>query len=132
MVAGHWIPGMVERVGGDYGLATSDDPSRPVEWADVRAYDPELLLVAPCGFDLDRAVAAAADVLDRPGAADLAAVRSDRVYALDGDGHVNRPGPRLVDTVEAIAGCLAPDAFDPDPTVVRHLEVDAAPRSTSP
>lgn len=121
MVAGHWIPGMVDRVGGRYGLADPGDPSRPFEWDDVRAYDPEVLLVAPCGFTLDRAAAAVDALRDRPGFADLAAVRRDRVYALDGRGHVNRPGPRLVDTLAAMAACLHPGRFDTDPSVVRHL-----------
>jgi iron complex transport system substrate-binding protein len=121
MVAGHWIPGMVDRVGGRYGLADPGVPSRPVEWADVRAYDPEVFLVAPCGFTLDRAATAVDTLRDRPGFSDLAAVRRDRVYALDGRGHVNRPGPRLVDTLAAMAACLHPERLDADPSVVRHL-----------
>jgi iron complex transport system substrate-binding protein len=122
MVAGHWIPGMVETAGGSYGLREPGAASRPVEWAGVREYDPEVVIVSPCGFDLDRAVDAVEDLRDRPGWSGLRAVRDGRVYAVDGSGHVNRSGPRLVDSLGAIAACLHPDEFEADPTVVRRLD----------
>jgi iron complex transport system substrate-binding protein len=121
MVAGHWIPGMVERAGGRYGLADRGDPSRPVEWATLRAYDPEVLVVAPCGFDRRRAADAVADVASREGYGDLTAVRDGRVFALDGQGHVNRPGPRLVDSLAALAACLHPGTVEAPAGVVERV-----------
>ena len=124
MVAGHWVHGMVERAGGSYGPTEPGAPSVPVEWDEVRAFDPNVLVVTPCGFDLDRAVESVADLAANDGWADLTAVRENRVYAVDGSGYANRPGPRLVDALEALAACLSPDRFgDPDPTVARRIEL---------
>ncbi|MFB6080635.1 MAG: ABC transporter substrate-binding protein [Haloferacaceae archaeon] len=125
MVAGHWMPGIVERAGGEYGLAAPGDHSYPREWAEIRDYDPEVLVAAPCGFGLDRALAEADALTGREGYADLAAV-PDRAVALDGSGLVNRPGPRLVDTLEAVAGLLHPGLDDPETDVARPLPVPAA------
>ena len=112
MTSGHWIPGMVERAGGRYGLADSRAPSRPIAWSDVVEYDPEVLVVAPCGFDLDAIHERLDELTSRDGWRDLSAVESGRVYAIDGNHYVNRPGPRLVDTLEYFAGILHPDAVD--------------------
>jgi iron complex transport system substrate-binding protein len=113
MVAGHWIPGMIERAGGAYGLADPGARSRPREWEAIRSYDPERLVVAPCGFDIDRTVAHLDELRDRPGWADLTAVDRDAVYVMDGDAHMNRPGPRLVDSLAALAAIVAPDREPP-------------------
>jgi iron complex transport system substrate-binding protein len=122
MVAGHWVPGMVERVGGSHGLNGPEEPSRPIEWADVREYDPEVLVVAPCGFDLEQVGENLADLTDRPGWADLTAVCEGRAYAIDGHDYLNRPGPRLVDSLEHLAGLVRPDRFErPSPSVARAL-----------
>jgi iron complex transport system substrate-binding protein len=113
MVAGHWIPGMIERVGGRYGLAARAEPSRPREWAAIREYDPEVLIVAPCGFGLDQIRENAADLTEREGWAELTAVENDRVYAVDGHHYVNRPGPRLVETLAALASVVHPGSVRP-------------------
>jgi iron complex transport system substrate-binding protein len=115
MVAGHWIPGMVDLAGGRYGMAERGERSRPREWADLRSYDPEVLVVAPCGFGLEQTAENRTDLTDREGWADLTAVREGRVYAVDGHHYVNRPGPRLVDTLEFLAGVVHPELFDAPP-----------------
>ena len=112
MVAGHWIPGIVERAGGRYDLSASGDPSRPREWREIRAHDPDVLVAAPCGFGLEQTLDNATDLSNREGWAELSAVQSGRVYAVDGHEYVNRPGPRLVDTLELLAGLLHPEAVD--------------------
>ncbi|MFC7235178.1 ABC transporter substrate-binding protein [Halosegnis marinus] len=123
MVAGHWIPGMVERLGGEFGLQERGAASRPFEWEEIRAYDPEVAVVAPCGFDLAQTAANLGDLTDREGWDDLAAVRNDRAFALDGHRFVNRPGPRLVETMAYLGWCLSPDAFDAPPAdAARRLE----------
>ncbi|MFB6117328.1 ABC transporter substrate-binding protein [Halosegnis sp.] len=122
MVAGHWVPGMVERLGAEFGLQEPRAASRPFEWAEVRAYDPEVAVVAPCGFDLGQTVENLADLTDRDGWDDLAAVQTDRAFAMDGHSYVNRPGPRLVETLEYLAACIYPETFDTPPAdVVRPL-----------
>jgi len=123
MVAGHWVPGMVDLAGGAYGMAERGARSRPREWADVRAYDPEALVAAPCGFGVDQTVRDLPALTDREGWDDLTAVREGRVYVVDGHHYVNRPGPRLVDTLEFLGWCLHPDDFDRPPAdAVRPLE----------
>jgi len=112
MVAGHWIPGMVETAGGAYGMADPGERSRPRRFEDLLAYDPEVVIAAPCGFPLDRTVEHIEELTGREGFGDLAAARSGEVYAMDGHHHVNRPGPRLVDTLEAFAAILHPERFD--------------------
>jgi iron complex transport system substrate-binding protein len=111
MVAGHWIPEMVEWAGGEYGMADSGARSTVREWASVLEYDPEVLIAAPCGFGLERVVRDRAELIDRRGFDDLAATRAGAVYAVDGNQYVNRPGPRLVDTLELLASILHPDRF---------------------
>ena len=127
IAGGHWVPGMVERAGGTPGLVT-DGPSKPQRWTDVRSFDPEVLVVAPCGFGVERAADALADLRSKDGWDDLTAVRDGNVFVADGNGHVNRPGPRLVDSVELLASCIHPERFDaPAPDVVRRA--DAGPRA---
>jgi iron complex transport system substrate-binding protein len=115
MTAGHWVPEMVEMAGGSYGLADPGGRSRPREWADIREYDPEVLVVAPCGFDLDQTMENLTDLTEREGWDELTAVREGRAYALDGHQYVNRPGPRLVDSLEHLAGLIHPETFDAPP-----------------
>jgi iron complex transport system substrate-binding protein len=122
MVAGHWIPGMVETAGGEFGLAEPGGHSGPVEWDAIREHDPEVLVLAPCGYGLDRTFEHLDSLTDREGWAELSAVRAGRAYAMDGHHYVNRPGPRLVDTLEHLAALLHPDRFETPPSeVVRPL-----------
>jgi iron complex transport system substrate-binding protein len=129
MVAGHWVPELVEIAGGEYEMADPGDRSRPREWADVRAYDPEVLIAGPCGFDLDQTQENLGDLRERPGYDDIAAVAADRAWAMDGHHLLNRPGPRLVDTLEALAGVLHPERFpEPPESFARPLSA-LAPRT---
>jgi iron complex transport system substrate-binding protein len=116
MVAGHWVPEMVAIAGGSYGLAAPGKRSEPHEWDDIREYDPEVLVTAPCGFDLAQIDANLADLTDRPGFADLSAVETGRTVAIDGSAYLNRPGPRLVDSLELLARAIHPEAFENDGT----------------
>ena len=127
--AGHWVRDMVEIAGGDPSFQP-DGASEPVAWDGVRAYDPEALVVAPCGFERDRAVDAIADLADRPGWRDLAAVADDRAYAIDGNALFNRPSHRLVDSLEALFACLHPEhAATPPGERDRVAHVDATTTS---
>jgi iron complex transport system substrate-binding protein len=116
MVAGHWVPELVETAGGTYDLAAPGDRSEPHEWADVREYDPEVLVAAPCGFDLEQTDENLADLTERPGWDEVSAVRANRTVAIDGSAYLNRPGPRLVDSLDLLARVIHPKAFDDDPT----------------
>ncbi len=122
MVAGHWMPELVEWAGGAYGMAEHGAESRPREWTEVREYDPEVLVAAPCGFELDQTFENLDDLTGREGFGDLAAVREERAFAMDGHHLVNRPGPRLVETLEYLAWVLHPERFDEPPAdAVRPL-----------
>ncbi len=105
--AGHWVPDLVDAAGGDPVVANPGTHSVPSSWTAIAAAAPEVVLVAPCGFHLDGAVDQARTV-----AAQLPGVP---VWAIDADGLVVRPGPRLVEGVEAIAHCLHPDAVAAPP-----------------
>ncbi|MFD1644508.1 ABC transporter substrate-binding protein [Haloarchaeobius litoreus] len=111
MVAGHWVPELVEAANCEYDMAAVRDPSTPREWTDVRAYDPEALVVAPCGYDLAQTRANLSDLTDRPGWEELTAVQEGDVWAIDGNHYLNRPGPRVVDSLEHLAGVLH-DGFE--------------------
>ncbi|MFD1512885.1 ABC transporter substrate-binding protein [Halomarina rubra] len=121
MTAGHWTPELVEYAGGEFLLAA--EASTPREWETVRETAPDVLVAAPCGFELDQTRENLADLTDRDGFDDLPAVREGRAFAMDGHHYVNRPGPRLVDTLEHLAGLLHPDRFESPPAdVARPLD----------
>jgi iron complex transport system substrate-binding protein len=105
--AGHWIPDLVTAAGGDPVAARPGRRSAELSWSEVAGASPDLVLVAPCGFHLADAAAQAAAV--------TAALPGLPVWAIDGDSVVVRPGPRLVDGVEAIAAILHPDAVPAPP-----------------
>ncbi|MFC8619687.1 ABC transporter substrate-binding protein [Micromonospora purpureochromogenes] len=105
--AGHWIPDLVRAAGGEPVATRPGARSVQVPWSELRAAAPQVVLVTPCGFRLDGAVGQAEAVAEHfPGTP---------VWAVDADGLVVRPGPRLVDGVEAIAAVLHPDAVPAPP-----------------
>ncbi|MFP8951642.1 cobalamin-binding protein [Natrialbaceae archaeon A-arb3/5] len=121
MVAGHWTAELVEWAGGEYGLAAVGERSQPREWEEIREYDPEVVIVAPCGFGLGQTAENRADLTERDGWDELTAVREGRVWAMDGNHYMNRPGPRLVDTLEALAAIIQPDRADSTASVVDEM-----------
>lgn len=122
MVAGHWMPELVERAGGSHGITVAGSDSRPVDWQRIRSYDPEVLIVAPCGFSLERSLSHLDELSARDGWTTLSAVRDGRAVVMAGDAYVNRPGPRLIETLESLAGVVQPSLFDRPPTdVVRSI-----------
>jgi iron complex transport system substrate-binding protein len=117
--AGHWMPGMVRRAGGVDVLAAPGAHSVPVGVERVRAADPDILIFAPCGYDLPRAAAEGERIL---AAAEWAWARDRRVFAIDANAFTSRPGPRLVDGIEILARLFNPSLFSPvDPRAARAL-----------
>ena len=86
-----------------------------LEWESLRSADPDAIVVLPCGFDLPRTRAELSPLLAQPGWSELRAVRDGRVYLVDGNQYFNRPGPRLVDSLELMAEMLHPEAFGTAP-----------------
>jgi len=110
---GHWVPDLIIAAGGQPIASEAGEHSRERSWDDIIDANPDLALVSPCGFDLDGAAVQATVVVERlPGLP---------VWAIDADGLVVRPGPRLVEGVEAIATALHPDAFDQQPPGIRRI-----------
>jgi len=107
---GHWVPEMVEMAGGVEGLGKKGQPSRRLAWEEVLAWQPEVIVLAPCGYRLEQTLRDAEALKNLPNWTKLPAVQNGRVYAADGD-YFSCPGPRLVDGVELLAHLLHPDRF---------------------
>jgi iron complex transport system substrate-binding protein len=108
---GHWIPQMLAWAGAEDRNSRAGTDSVRIPWEQVLDYQPEVILVSPCGFKTQHAANQAALLKSRPGWNDIPAVREQRVYAVDGNAYFARPGPRLVDGVELIAHLVHPEHF---------------------
>lgn len=119
--AGHWVPDMIEAVGGVPVLAEKGQPSREVAWHEVRAAAPEVVVFMPCGYYLEEAEEEAASFLDHPEFADTPAARNGNVFAVDATSFFSRPGPRLVEGLEVLAWAVQPDSYPqpPDGTIAK-------------
>jgi iron complex transport system substrate-binding protein len=114
MPTANWMPELVEMAGAQNVAWRT--------WEDLAAADPDIILVMPCGFDLARAVSEMHWLTGRDGWHALRAVREGRVFVADGNQYFNRPGPRLVDSLEILAGIVHPEVFPP-----RHSRLAAVP-----
>jgi iron complex transport system substrate-binding protein len=109
--AGHWVPDMVSAAGGTDVAGMSGEPSHRMRWPDVAALEPEVVVLAPCGFDLDRTLSEvvpldlSAHLLGTP------ARQESRVFAVDANAMFSRPSPRVVDGVELLAHLLHPGEY---------------------
>jgi iron complex transport system substrate-binding protein len=110
---GNWGPELVDIAGGDNVLGAAGAHSAAVTWEAVRAADPEVLVIAPCGFGLERAAGELPGLRARPGWGELRAVRDGRAFVADGNLYFNRSGPALFDTIDILAEILHPGAFAP-------------------
>lgn len=106
---GHWVPEMEELAGGHDALGRNGVDSVRTAWADIAAWAPEILVVAPCGFGLEQAIEQAKRLLRQPGWSDLPAVRNHQVFAVNANAYFARPGPRVVDGVELLAHLFHPE-----------------------
>jgi iron complex transport system substrate-binding protein len=119
--AGHWIPDMIEAVGGTPVLAEKGQRSRETAWHEIRAAAPEVIVFMPCGAYLEEAEEEAERFLDQPEFADTPAMRNGNVYAVDATSYFSRPGPRLIDGLEILAWAVHPDFYPapPDGTIAK-------------
>lgn len=104
--AGHWLPEMVTVAGGLDPLGTAGLPSTDVPWERVLEAEPDVMVLMPCGFDLDRTLEVASEVTSRPGFDGLPCAKAGRVIAVDGSSFFNRPGPRIVAGLEILAAAV--------------------------
>lgn len=123
---GHWNPELVRIAGGIEGLGREGQPSRRLRWEEVSAWRPDVVCIACCGFTVERTLQDLAGVHAIAGWQELPAVRSGRVYVADGSHYFNRPGPRLVESLELLAHALHPDWYQlPDGVPALHCVTGA-------
>jgi len=111
MAAGNWMPELVELAGGRNLFGETGKHSPWLNWESVRERDPEIMVVLPCGFDIERTRRELSSLTDRPGWKSLRAVKNGGVYLADGNRFFNRPGPRLVESLEILAAIIHPAIF---------------------
>lgn len=111
MGAGNWVPELVELAGGKNVFGTAGQHTGRLRWEELRAANPDVIIALPCGFNLHRTEAELRAMAQRTGWSELKAVRSGRVFACDGSAYFNRPGPRLVESLEILAEMLHPKRF---------------------
>lgn len=111
MAAGNWIPELVSLAGGKSQFGVVGEHSPWLQWQALADADPAVIILMPCGFDLQRTRQEAAQLAHHPQWSTLQAVKAGQVYVTDGNQYFNRPGPRLVDSLEILAEILQPDRF---------------------
>lgn len=111
MAAGNWMPELVEIAGGRnlFGCAGKHSPF--MSWDELRAGEPDIIIVTPCGFDVARTLQDMPFLTANPGFSQLQAVKNDQVFVADGNQFFNRPGPRVVESLEIMAEILHPEVF---------------------
>ncbi len=101
--SGHWSPELVRLAGGKEMIGKEGEPSRQVEWDEIVAADPEVMLIACCGFNKERTRQDLPILKDYSGFDSLTCVRNGKVYITDGNAYFSRPGPRLMDSLEMLS-----------------------------
>jgi iron complex transport system substrate-binding protein len=113
--AGHWGPELVEIAGGVDPLGRKHQNSVQIEWEQVLEAKPEVIVLALCGYDVTRAERDLELLRTYPGFDTLPAARENRIHLVDANAFFSRPGPRIVDSLELLAGILHPESFPPFP-----------------
>lgn len=116
---GHWNPELIALAGGEDGIGHVGERSEQTPWERVAAYEPEVMIVAACGFTEERSRQDEPMLRAYPGFADLPCARAGRVHFVDGAAYFSRPGPRLVDSLEILARLIHPELFADDAATER-------------
>jgi iron complex transport system substrate-binding protein len=112
MAAGNWVPELITMAGGCNLFGAAGQHSPWIDWQAIQAADPDYVVIMPCGYDIAKSLSELAPLTERADWRDLRAVRERRIYVTDGNQYFNRPGPRLVESLEILAEILHPDVFD--------------------
>jgi iron complex transport system substrate-binding protein len=107
-VAGHWVPEMVRLAGGQDVLSQPGSPSRVMTWDEILAAAPDVLIVMPCGFSVERTHTELLQLMQGPDQWQLSPELADHTYLVDASSYFSRPGPRLIDGIELLAAILHP------------------------
>lgn len=111
MLSGNWVPELVAIAGGVSILTQAGKHSPYVDWDDLRLENPDIIILMPCGFPIERTMREIDLLLQLQGFNDLKAVKNNRIYIADGNQYFNRPGPRIVDSIEILAEIINPKQF---------------------
>jgi iron complex transport system substrate-binding protein len=114
MAVGNWMPQLIEMAGGMNLLGEPDKHSGYLQWTELVTADPDVIVISPCGFDLARTEQQMYWLTERPEWPRLRAVQNGHVYLADGNQYFNRPGPRLVETLQILSEILHPETFEPE------------------
>jgi iron complex transport system substrate-binding protein len=112
--AGHWIPEMVQLAGGDNGIGKPGEPSRKVSWDDIFDFAPQIIVVMPCGFNIEDTLKEIDVVTSHKYWNQMPASRRGHVYLVDANSYFSRSGPRIVDGLEILAKIIHPEAWEFD------------------
>jgi iron complex transport system substrate-binding protein len=112
MGGGNWIPELIEIAGGQPLLGVKGEHSPYLSWEILIETDPDVIVIMPCGFDLERTERESRVLMEHPDWSNLKAVQNHRVFIVDGNAYFNRPSQRLVDSAEILAEILHPELFD--------------------
>jgi len=111
MIAGNWTPEIVEIAGGTPVLTLAGKHSSYINFEDIVKANPDILVLMPCGFSIQRTLQEINLLLDLPGWTDLKAVQNQKIFVVDGNQYFNRSGPRITDSIEIMAEIINPKQF---------------------
>lgn len=112
MAAGNWVPELVELAGGHNVAGEAGKHSPWMDWETLAQMNPQIMVIMPCGFNVQRTRAEMPALIGRPDWAKLRAVKNRRVYLTDGNQYFNRPGPRIVESLEILTEIIQGDRFN--------------------
>ena len=111
MIAGHWVPEMVEKAGGKMLVAKKKEKSKKIYWEDVIKSNPDIIIIAPCGFDIKRTKKELSLITSKKDFKLLKAYKNKKIFLVNGNDYLTRPGPRIIDGVEILAEIFNPQIF---------------------
>ena len=109
--AGHWVPEMVETAGGINGISTIGESSRRMKIQEVAAFDPDMIVLMPCGFDISRMLKEYTILANNIEWKSLRAVKNNKIFAVDANSYFSKPGPRIITGLEILAKIIHPELF---------------------
>ena len=112
MGIGSWIPELITKAGGRNRLSVKGKNAPYLTWKQLIQTDPDIIIIMPCGFDLDRTKNESKILTKNENWSNLKAVKNKQVFITDGNAYFNRPSPRLVDSLEILAEILHPNLFN--------------------
>ena len=110
-ICGHWVPQMVEIAGGINGISITGERSRKMDFSEIVEFDPDILILLPCGFDLERIIREYESLSHNHQWNSLRAVQTDMVFAVDALSYFSRPSPRIIAGIEILAKIFNPQSF---------------------